>query len=64
MAAGVSFLVHMKRMGAENEEFYSIRKRMKPVKCEILVKQVKTACGMRILQAKQEYLEKNSGKRR
>jgi hypothetical protein len=54
----------MKRMGAENEEFYSIRKRMKPVKCEILVKQVKTACGMRILQVKQEYLEKNSGKRR
>ena len=49
---------------AENEEFYSIRKRMKPVKCEILVKQVKTACGMRILQVKQEYLEKNSGKRR
>lgn len=37
---------------------------MKPVKCEILVKQVKTACGVRILQAKQEYLEKNSGKRR
>ena len=57
-------LVHMKRRGAENEEFYSIRKRMKPVKCEILVKRVKTACGMRILQAKQEYLEKNSGKRR
>jgi hypothetical protein len=64
LAAGVSFFSPHETHEAENEEFYSIRKRMKPVKCEILVKQVKTACGMRILQAKQEYLEKNSGKRR